>query len=81
AHRFDGEAGSLVEAFVKAGSAVSQVVLAGVGNGSEVDYERAGGAISARFGASGRSAVAVDFSALPGAPTAKAAARLAAGAV
>ncbi|MGJ3649817.1 leucyl aminopeptidase [Sphingomonas sp. GlSt437] len=81
AHRFEGEVGSMAEAFVKLGSAVVQVVLVGVGAGSEADYERAGGALAARFLTSGRTSVAVDFGALPGAPTAKAAARLAAGAV
>ncbi|MES2753651.1 MAG: leucyl aminopeptidase [Pseudomonadota bacterium] len=78
--RFEGEAGAIAEATIAAGEDVTRVVLLGVGNGSETDYERAGGALTARFLTSGVTHVAVDFSSLGGAPTAKAAARLAAAA-
>ncbi|WP_260599107.1 leucyl aminopeptidase [Sphingomonas endolithica] len=73
--RFDGEAGAVVEAFVPAGDSVRRVLLLGVGNGSETDYERAGGALVAKLLTSGETAVAVDFG--TAAPTPKAAARFA----
>jgi leucyl aminopeptidase len=79
ATRFDGEAGAIVEAFVAAGDAMRRIVLIGVGSG-EPDYERAGGALTARYLASGVRSIAVDFTALPGAPTPRAAARFGAGA-
>lgn len=78
ASRFDGEAAAMVEAFVAEGSSVRRVLLIGTGSGSESDYERAGGAITARLLTSGVENVAVDFSAA--APTPKAVARFAAGA-
>ncbi len=77
--RFEGEAGAIAEAFVATDGAVRRIALVGIG-GSEPDYERAGGALTARYLASGATSVAVDFSALPGAPTPRAVARFAAGA-
>ncbi|MFM9829278.1 MAG: leucyl aminopeptidase [Sphingomonas sp.] len=85
AARFEGEVATCAEAMVMpgaiAGETPLQVVLLGVGGGSEADYERAGGALTARFLTSGVQAIAVDFGALSGSPTPNAVARLAAGAV
>jgi len=81
AGRFEGEAGAIVDSFVAVGDAVVQIILVGVGAGGEADYERAGGALSARLLTSGRTELVVDLGALPGAPSAKAVARLAGGAV
>ena len=81
AARFDGEAGAIAEAFVAQGDAVVQVLLLGVGSGAETDYERAGGALTARLLTSGTEAVVVDFSSLGDAPAATSVARFAAAAV
>ena len=81
AGRFEGEAGGIAEIFVPGGEAANRILLLGVGSGSEADYERAGGALTARFLTSGVTAVTVDFAALGGAPTARAVARFAAAAV
>ena len=81
AGRFEGEAGGIAEIFVPGGEAANRVLLLGVGAGSEADYERAGGALTARFLTSGVTGVTVDFAALGGAPTARAVARFAAAAV
>ncbi|HEY0622657.1 leucyl aminopeptidase [Sphingomonas sp.] len=81
AGRFEGEAGSIVEIFVPGGEGANRVLLLGVGAGGEADYERAGGALTARFLTSGVTSIAVDFASLGGAPNARAAARLAAAAV
>ncbi|WP_066682663.1 leucyl aminopeptidase [Sphingomonas sp. CCH9-E2] len=81
AGRFEGEAGGIAEIFVSGGEAANRVLLLGVGAGSEADYERAGGALTARFLTSGVTGVTVDFAALGGAPTARAVARFAAAAV
>ncbi|MGN6374604.1 MAG: leucyl aminopeptidase [Sphingomonas sp.] len=78
--RFEGEAGSIVEAFLPAGDSVRRVLLLGVGAGSEADYERAGGSLVAKFLTSGVTDLTVDFAALGGAPAAKLVARFAAGA-
>ncbi len=78
--RFEGEVGAIAESFAVVGDAVVQVLLVGVGAGGEMDYERAGGAVTARLLTSGTESVAVDFTSLGGAPTAKAVARFAAGA-
>ena len=78
ASRFAGEAGTIVELF--AGDPVRHLVLIGVGAGEEADWEKAGGAITARFLASGATALTLDLSALSSAPGPKAVARFAAGA-
>ena len=79
--RFDGEAGGTAEVFVSlGGEELARVVLLGVGSGSESDYERAGGALAARYLTGGVDSMAVDFAALPGAPTPRAVARFAAAA-
>jgi leucyl aminopeptidase len=80
ASRFDGEAGTTVEAFLSHGDGVRRVLLLGAGSGSESDYERAGGALTARLLTSGVESVAVDFGGIT-APTPNAVARFAAGAV
>ena len=80
AARFDGEAGAIVEAFVDFGDAVVQLLLVGVGPGGEAEYERAGGALTARLLTSGVTSLTVDFTSLGGAPAAGAVARFAAGA-
>ena len=61
ASRFDGETAAVVETFVAAGDGVRRVLLIGTGAGGDVDYERAGGALTARLLTSGESAVAVDL--------------------
>ncbi|TPG42939.1 leucyl aminopeptidase [Sphingomonas koreensis] len=80
ASRFEGEAGASVEIFLPGDGDVKRIILIGVGAGGEADYERAGGALTARLLTSGVTAVTVDFSALAGAPSAKSVARFAAGA-
>src|SRR3546814_12903071 len=62
-----------------AGEGVQRVALIGIGAG-DADYERAGGALTARYLTSGTTAITVDFGALSGAPTPRAVARFAAGA-
>jgi leucyl aminopeptidase len=79
ANRFMGEAGTLVELF--AGDPVRDIVLLGVGGGDEPDWEKAGGALTARFLASGVAEIAVDLSTLSAAPSPKAVARFAAAVV
>src|SRR4051812_25952472 len=49
ATRFEGEAGGVVEAFVAQPGGVRRVLLLGVGSGGESEYERAGGALTARL--------------------------------
>ena len=77
--RFDGEAGAVSEVFIGKGEGVQRVLLLGVGAGGEHDYERAGGALTAKLLTSGAEGVTVDLSSA--APTAKSAARFAAAAV
>ncbi len=82
AARFDGEAGAVVDAFIPAsGGAVLHLLLVGIGNGSEADHERAGGALTARLLTSGVTAVTADFSALGGVSSSQAVARFAGAAV
>ncbi|MEO5865951.1 MAG: leucyl aminopeptidase [Sphingomonas sp.] len=63
ASRFDGEAGSVVETFVAADPGARRILLLGAGSGSQADYERAGGALTARLLTSGVTSVTVDFAA------------------
>ena len=81
AGRFEGEAGAIVEAFVDLGGRIVQLLLVGVGHGGETDYERAGGALTAKLLTSGATRVAVDFGALGGAPAVPAVIRFALAAV
>src|SRR4051812_15656412 len=53
ASRFEGEAGGVAESFVAIDGGVRRVLLLGVGAGGETDYERAGGALTARLLTSG----------------------------
>jgi leucyl aminopeptidase len=69
AARFEGEAGAVAEAFVGADGAVSRILLVGVGDANEPDWERAGGAVTARLLTSAISA-AVDVGAVAPAPAA-----------
>jgi leucyl aminopeptidase len=78
ASRFEGEAGSVVETFVLASAGVTRVLLLGTGAGSDADYERAGGMLTARLLVSGTKAAVADFK--DTGASAQAAARFAAGA-
>ncbi|MBB4154076.1 leucyl aminopeptidase [Sphingomonas jinjuensis] len=77
AQRFEGEAGGIVDAVVPASGGTRRVILVGVGGGAEPDWEKAGGAITAKLLASGATSVAVDLSAITEAPSTAAAARFA----
>lgn len=59
--RFEGEAGSVVEAFVSIGESVRRVLLLGVGDGDDTGYERAGGALTAKLITSGVTGVTLDL--------------------
>ena len=78
ASRFDGETANVVETFVAGGEGVVRVLLLGTGAGGEAEYERAGGALTARLLTSGVTSVSVDFATAGAAP--KAVARFAAAA-
>ncbi len=78
ASRFEGEAGGVLENFINREGSVVRVLLLGVGAGAEPDYERAGGALTARLLTSGVKSVAVDFGGVDA--TAAATARFAAAA-
>ena len=80
AARFDGEAGAIVDLMVPTDTGVAQLLLIGTGSGSEADFERAGGALTAKLLTSGATAVTVDFAALPTPPAAQVVARFAAAA-
>jgi leucyl aminopeptidase len=60
ASRFAGEAGALVELFVAEGGATLRLLLVGTGDGLPADFEKAGGAITARLITSGVTHAAVD---------------------
>ncbi|MDX3901596.1 MAG: leucyl aminopeptidase [Sphingobium sp.] len=77
AARFGGEPGSSFESFVEEGGKVVRVVALGIGSGTASDYERAGGALTARLSASGAVHAAVE---LPEGASGALAARLAQGA-
>ena len=76
--RFEGEAGTVAEAYIGEGQGVTRVLLLGVGTGDDAAYERAGGALTAKLITSGATEVTVDLAG--SVATAVAAARLAAGA-
>ncbi|HWK35018.1 leucyl aminopeptidase, partial [Sphingomonas sp.] len=80
AARFEGEAGAIAEFFVPGTGPVRRVALLGIGAGNEPDWEKAGGAVTARYLVGGTTRVSVDFASLESTPTAKAAARFAAAA-
>ena len=77
AARFDGETGAIVEIFAGEGDTVRRILLLGIGAAADVDWEKAGGALTARLLTSGATSVTLDLSALAEAPTGKAVARLA----
>jgi leucyl aminopeptidase len=59
AARFKGEAGSLVEAFVPFDDEVRRVILMGVGEGTDADWRKAGGALTAKLLTSATSATVI----------------------
>ncbi len=82
ASRFEGEAGGVFEAFVAgAGGAARRIVLAGVGQGSAEDLEKAGAALAAKYQSAGVPTLTIVLGALAIAPSAEAVARLASGLV
>ncbi|MBD8700888.1 leucyl aminopeptidase [Sphingomonas sp. CFBP 13714] len=78
AARFTGEAGAIIEVFVPVADAVRQVLFVGVGAGSDADWGKAGGAVTARLLTSGATSVTIDLGAAATPPSAAAAARFAA---
>lgn len=56
AARFAGEAGKTVELFAQHAGAVRHVLLVGTGSGSEADWTKAGGAVTAKLLTSGATA-------------------------
>src|SRR3546814_17075828 len=56
AGRFEGEAGAIVAAVVAAGEGVQRVALIGIGAG-DAEYERGGGALTARYLPSGSNTI------------------------
>ena len=65
AARFSGKAGQVFEAFVSADGALQRLAYAGLGDagasGRIAALERAGGALTAKYIASGETAMAIDF--------------------
>jgi leucyl aminopeptidase len=59
--RFEGEAGTIAEAFVAEGNGTRRVILVGTGGGAPQEWERAGGAVAARLLISGETQVAFDL--------------------
>ena len=80
AARFEGDAGSVAEAFAPEGTTARRVLLAGLGDADQdALYERAGGALVAKVQMSGEKTLVVDFTGHKGSP--ERAARLAYGAL
>ena len=77
AARFEGEAGATLELFIPDGAQPRRVILLGIGAGADTDWEKAGGALTAKLLTSGARDVVVDLGAAKTAPSAKAAARFA----
>jgi leucyl aminopeptidase len=75
--RFDGDVGSIAEYCFAQDGQPRRVLLTGIGAGSVTDYEKAGGALTARLLCSGTMTLVIDAAAASAAQ----AARLAAGAV
>ncbi|KGB51640.1 putative cytosol aminopeptidase [Sphingopyxis sp. LC81] len=59
--RFDGAAGAIAETAAIDGEQAKRLLLVGVGEGSEQDFERGGAALTAKLQTSGATAVHVDF--------------------
>ncbi|MFV0622543.1 leucyl aminopeptidase [Sphingomonas sp. ac-8] len=74
--RFDGEPGTIAEIFVPQGDGAGRVILLGTGSGEEADFERAGGALTARFLTAGIATLVIDVSTLGKTATAAGVARL-----
>ncbi len=66
AQRFEGDAGSVTEAFVPEGSSVRRLLLAGLGGKKDDEglHEKVGGALAARLLTSGESKLVVDLTGL-----------------
>jgi leucyl aminopeptidase len=75
ASRFDGEAGSTLDLFVPEQGKTRRVILVGMGAGADADWEKAGGALTAKLLTSGATDVVVDMGDCR--PSATAAARFA----
>jgi leucyl aminopeptidase len=69
ASQFDGEAGALFEQHVAIPSGSQRLLLVGVGAGTPEDYEKAGGAATAKLLTSGQTQAVVDVSGLAIAPS------------
>ena len=72
AARFDGEAGVTLDVFVPTGEGARRVLLIGTGGGTDPEWEKAGGALTAKLLTSGAVDVVVDFDATSVSPTAAA---------
>jgi leucyl aminopeptidase len=59
--RFDGAAGTVAETAAIDGDQAKRLLLVGIGEGSELDLERGGAALTAKLQTSGATAVHVDF--------------------
>jgi len=59
--RFDGAAGTVAETAAIDGDQAKRLLLVGIGEGSELDLERGGAALTAKLQTSGVTAVQVDF--------------------
>ena len=80
AARFSGEAGTIADLVVPAGEGVRRVLLLGVGGGTDPEWEKAGGALTAKL-LTGATSACVNLSALATAPAARSVGRFAAAAV
>ncbi|KQN26249.1 aminopeptidase [Sphingomonas sp. Leaf33] len=78
ATKFDGDAGAIAEYVVTGENGVRRVALLGIGAGADRDWDKAGGALIARYLVGGTTTVAIDLSSLDTPPTAQAIAGLAA---
>ncbi|MBN2971932.1 leucyl aminopeptidase [Roseomonas aeriglobus] len=78
ATKFEGEAGTIAEMVVPADGRIRRVALLGVGAGADRDWEKAGGALVARYQVGGTIALTADLSSLDTPPTAQAIAGFAA---
>jgi leucyl aminopeptidase len=81
AGRFEGDAGSVSEHFAPIDGTTRRVLLCGTGAGSAEDYEKAGGAVTARLLTSGETRIVADFASLAIKPSGEAVARFGLGAV
>lgn len=69
ASRFDGEAGALFEHHTAVSGVPQHLMIVGVGAGTPEDYEKAGGAVTAKLLTSGQSHAIVDISGMVIAPS------------